>query len=118
MPMEEVMLAVSTELKSWAAVAFQSWMVFSSVGIFLALRFLSALPWLGERKWYRRILPILPEVFGLAAAFSGAIPILCDQSVSLKVFGGLWCAYLSKSARKILGQTFLGDDSVIEKGKR
>jgi len=93
------------------------WSLYTAGGIFLALRFLAAIKWLDELSLYRRLLPILPEAMGLAAAYLGGIPIVAEQPTPIKIAAGLWSAYLAKNFRKILGQAVLGDDRKI-KGRK
>lgn len=93
--------------------AFEHRTLMCAIGVFLLLRFLNATP-LGKLAFYRRMLPFLPEAFGVAAAFLGGMPNVVDQGPVLKIAAGLWCGYLAQRAHKILGQTILGDDALID----
>lgn len=103
------------EIAQWLTLAFDKWLLMTSTGIFLLIRALSAVRPLNENGIYRRLLPVLPEVFGVTAALTGGIPIVNDQPLPLKIATGIWCAYLAKNARKVLGQTIIGDDANIKR---
>ena len=85
-------------------------------GVYLFLRVLVQTP---VAKWgvYRRILPILPEILGVAAAFAGGIPVVESQPLAIKVAAVLWCGYVAQRGHKLLGQTLLGDDRLLEAKK-
>ncbi len=95
------------------ALLYNEWTLYTGVGIFFTIRVLSAVKFISNMNLYRRMLPFLPEALGVAAVFLGSVPSLNDSPTIHKVFGGLGCAWLSKFARKILGQTILGDDKQI-----
>lgn len=104
-------------VNDFLALILTQWTLYTGVGIFLTLRMLKAIKWLDNKNFYRRLLPILPEVLGIAAVFLGSVPSLVSAPIVHKIFGGMVCAYLSKLGRKLLGQTIIGDDRKI-KGKK
>lgn len=99
------------------SLVINQWTLYTGAGIFLALRMLGAIKWLNDRSFYRRLLPLLPEALGIAAVFLGSVPSLTSSPIVHKIIGGMACAYVSKLARKLLGQSIIGDDRKI-KGKK
>jgi hypothetical protein len=98
------------------AILLDQWMLLTAAGVFALFRALSNFDPLARNKWWKRALPLLPEVVGCAAVVLGSVPTLSNHPWPLRAAAGLWVAYLAKSFRKILGQTVLGDDKVISNG--
>ena len=96
--------------------ATNKWTLLSAGGVYLLLRVVGQTP-LAKTGIYRRALPVLPEILGVAAAFLGGIPVVADQPVAIKIAAGLWCGYVAQRGHKLLGQTLLGDDRKLEAGK-
>lgn len=95
------------------AVLFDRWMLLTAAGVFALFRALGQVPFLASNRWYKRLLPMLPECVGAAAVLAGSVPTIAAHPWPLRALAGVWVAYLAKSFRKILGQTVLGDDKVI-----
>lgn len=97
-------------------IVLDKWTIANAIGIFAFLRVLTRTP-LAQTALYKRALPILPDVIGVASAFLGGIPAAEGQRVWVRVALGLACGYAAQRAHKILGQTILGDDPTIEAKK-
>lgn len=104
--------------QEWIELALNRWTIFYAGGIFFLLRTLKTFKPLDQNGLYRRLLPFMPEVLGLAGAFFGALPVVDGQPLPLKLAAGLWCAYLAKGFRKFLAQTVLGIDQKLEAGQK
>lgn len=98
-------------------VAFDQWTLLVAGGVFIFIRMLSQIPLIKKSSIFKRILPVLPEILGSVAAIFGGIPAVQKQHFIVKIAAGLWCGYLAQRFHKILGQTFLGDDNIIEAKK-
>lgn len=105
----------ATELSS---LALHRDVLFAAVGVFAALRAIHAWPLLSKTDLYRRVLPILPEVMGIAIAYTGGIPIVAALPESIRIATGFWVGFLSQRAHKVLGQTILGDDPALQAKRR
>lgn len=103
-----------TALKGLMDLAFDEWTLLVAGGIYLFLRMLHDFKLISKLTVYRRLLPVFPEVLGVAAAVLGGIPVVDGKPIIIKIAAGLWCAYLAQRFRKILGQTILGDDTKLE----
>lgn len=104
------------DLQGLIDLALNKWTLMTAGGVFFLIRVLSQL--LSKVGWYRRLLPVLPELLGVGATLAGGNPAVSDQPVVLKVAAGLWCGYLAQRFHKVLGQTILGDDQSIESKKQ
>lgn len=107
-----------TALMGLIDLAFDRWTLLIAGGIYLFLRTLNGFEPISKLGVYRRILPLLPESLGVAAAFLGGIPFVEGKPAVIKIAAGLWCAYLAQRFRKLLGQTVLGDDAKLEAARK
>ena len=98
----------------FVSMAFDASVLLAAAAIYGAIRATHRLG-VASHPVFRRALPILPEVLGVAAVVSGAVPIAAALPVGGKVAFGLWTGYLAGKFHKILGQTILGDDRAIER---
>lgn len=94
--------------------ALNKWTLMTAGGVFFLIRVLTQTP-LSKLNFFRRILPILPEILGVAATIAGGNPAVAEQPIVLKIAAGMWCGYLAQRFHKVLGQTILGDDKAIMK---
>lgn len=92
--------------------ALDKFTLLTAGGIFFFLRFVAKTR-AAKHPLYRRFLPILPDLLGVAAALSGALPALGELHPLFRVAGGLWCGYIAQRFHKVLGQTILGDDAGV-----
>lgn len=76
-----------------------------------------ALGWLLLELW-RRILPVMPEVLGAAVCAVGWVPAVVDQPLPLRVAYGLTMGLVASKGPKVLSQSILGDDAVIQRARR
>lgn len=97
----------------FTAMAFDASVLLAAASIYGAIRATHKLG-VARHPIFRRALPVLPEVLGVAAVVSGAVPIAAALPIGGKVAFGLWTGYLAGKFHKILGQTILGDDRAIE----
>jgi hypothetical protein len=104
------------DVQGLADLALNKWTLLTAGGIFLLLRVLKDTP-IAKLGIYRRLLPVLPEMFGVAAAFGGGIPSVDGQPVVIRIAAGLWCGYVAQRGHKLLGQAILGDDPKLEAKK-
>jgi hypothetical protein len=100
------------DLQGLIDVALNRWTLMTAGGVFFLIRVLSQL--LSKVGWYRRLLPVLPELLGVGATIAGGNPAVGGRPLVLQVAAGLWCGYLAQRFHKVLGQTILGDDKSIE----
>lgn len=82
-------------------------------GVFFLVRIINSVEAISRNSFYRRLLPILPEILSAVAIFAGALPVLEHEHLIIKGATALWCGYVAQRFHKILGQTFLGDDPRI-----
>jgi hypothetical protein len=73
-----------------------------------------------ESKWkkvmraFRRALPTIPMILGVAAAWMpGALPLTDGAQWGEKLLKGLWCGLLASIFKKIIDQTWLGKDKYL-----
>ena len=104
---------MDVDLEGLFAIAFDVWTLLIAGGIFLGLRSLEKVPWLPSQTWWKMIQPLVPDAAGIGIGLAGWLPACSDKNVAIRIAAGLWCAYVAQKGRKILGQTFLGDDPVI-----
>lgn len=104
-------------LAKFIGMAFDPSVVFVAGAIYGAIRATHRLG-VSKHPVFRRALPVLPEVLGVAAVVAGAVPIAATLPVGGKVAFGLWAGYLAGKFHKVLGQTILGDDRAIEAPKK
>lgn len=72
-----------------------------------------------DNPWYARLLPVLPEIIGVALTYvPGLMPpsIFNSPLLSHAVFG-IWMGALSSKAHKVVSQSFLGLDDAIQAPK-
>jgi hypothetical protein len=86
-----------------------------AAGVFVLLRALGSSP-LGQVALYKRALPLMPELLCVAAMTLGAAPEP-NAPILVNVLLGVWSSYVAIKFRKVLGQTVLGDDQVVEQSK-
>jgi hypothetical protein len=89
-----------------------------SIGIYLFMRFAHSWKWVSKTAWYARISPALPPALGVLGAFGGGVVFDKPPSLAMTVIYGLIAAYGAEKGRKLLGQSVLGDDKRITKGKQ
>jgi len=84
-----------------------------AAGIVAVLHFVGRIP-LGKstlakhRKW-RRILPLLPLVIGVAAAFlMGRVFGDAEQQIQTPILTGCWAGFIASHGRKVLKRFVMG----------
>lgn len=97
-------------------IALDAWTLLVAGGIYFLLRVFNGFRWLSKRTWYRRLLPVLPEVLGVSASVACGLPAVEGKPLPIKIAAGLWCAYAAQKFQKVLGQSVLGDDRAIVAG--
>lgn len=104
---------VGVDIEGLIALGLNKWTLLTAGGVYLLLRVTNQLAFISGRNWYRRILPVAPELLGIAATFAGGNPAVAKAPIVVKIAAGLWCGYLAQRFHKVLGQTILGDDKKI-----
>lgn len=95
------------------AIALDRFTLLIAGGIYMALRGVQRSQIVSRSGFYRRLLPILPEILGCALSSLGGIPAVEGEPLAVRIAAGLWCGYLAQRFHKVLGQTILGDDPKI-----
>jgi len=100
-------------------VAKDPWTYTLAAGLFLFVRYVSRAVEAADHPRltvvWRRILPLIPELIAVPTVVAGGIPIVADKPIAVRIAVGLWVAYLATKSKKLIGQTMLGDDMILEK---
>jgi hypothetical protein len=65
--------------------------------------------------FWRRLLPLVPPAIAIPLALHGDIPLADGKGLVAQLGTGIWISYMAEKVHKILGQTVLGDDALIER---
>jgi len=91
----------------------------ASITIYLAVRIMSQFVTAFDSPklavFWRRALPLLPPAIAIPLALHGDIPIADGKGIVAQLGTGIWISYMAEKAHKLLGQTVLGDDALIER---
>jgi 4-amino-4-deoxy-L-arabinose transferase-like glycosyltransferase len=73
---------------------------------------------LGNLRWWRRLLPILPLVFGVAGAFTmGQMNGDAGMPFHHPLLLGLWAGFLAAHGRKVVKRLFVDKVEKADAGK-